>query len=452
VPVDRLGDWAFLELPRLNRAVLAGELPPAAVVGTLADQVLVDLPSPESVDPAQARQLLVHLGFCGAAVARHYQEEDPARKATPERAFDPLPVGPQRIPFRGYFARLADRTGTGHPGRDSYALVVRWNVPTVAVHWHGARLAVLPGVFADGRVRTYTGDLGERRFFELIKKCEALERAVNDLLEPISDGSVGLETAEATERTRLAATLLTAVRQLISDFGSLPAGEGMTAEHFIDVFRQFAGHWEVGDIPPSGALDPEALKRDLLLGLPIPDRDKHVLRLFPGLLEAERAELTRLMDRPPVPDALLAALRLDPDTLRGMPATELRDAVRRHPALVAWYLVLTAHARTSGLHLAVTKKMLFRTARERDLAGIPDTGIVPRRYGTTGMDESLLERLVRARHNHVLAALGHVPRLELLALAGIEEPDVVPGPDLDTLVGLVDAPDPGDRRDPLVLR
>jgi len=437
VPVERLGEWSFLELPRLNRAILAGVLPPTALVGTLAEQILVDLPGPESLSPLQAQRLLVHLAFCGAAVARHYQAGDLTRKAIPEQAFEPLPVGPARTPFRTYFARLADRTGTGHPRRDSYAVVVRWNVPTVAVQWNGERLALLPGVFEDGRVRTYTGDRGERLFLELVKKAEALERAVNDLLEPISAGSVGMETTDAIERTRLATTLLTALRQLISDFGSLPPGQGLSAEHFIDVFRQFAGHWEVGDIPPSGALDPEALKRDLLLGLPIPDRDRHVLRLFPGLLDSERADLTRLMSRPPVPDALLASVGVDPATLQEMPATDLRALVRRHPALVGWCLVLTAHARASGLHLAVTKKLLFRPGRERELAGIPDTGVVPRRYGTTGMDESLLERLVRVRHNHLLAPLGHIPRLELLALAGIQEPEVAAGRDLDRLVGFV---------------
>ena len=44
----------------------------------------------------------------------------------------------------------------------------------------------------------------------------------------------------------------------------------MPPEHFMDVFRQFAVHWTADDIPPSGALDPEALKRDFLLGIGIP--------------------------------------------------------------------------------------------------------------------------------------------------------------------------------------
>ena len=432
-----VANWSLVELPRVNCAILAGELPGPALVQALAGSVLVDLPGPESFSPREAQQLLVHLSFCGASVARHYQEHDLARRLTPERAFDPLPVGAERVPFRTYFARLADQTGTGHCHRDSYASVVRWNLPTAEVHWRGERLAVLPGVFDDSAIHTYTGDRGERLFLELMKKAEALELAVNGLLEPLSAGTVGVHGAEAIWRVRTAATVLTAARQLMSDFGLLPASEGLRSEHFLDVFRQFAGHWQVGDIPPSGALDAEALTRDLLLGLDIPDRDEHVRRLFPGLLGTERAELTRLLGRPPLPVTVLAELGLDAAVLREMPATDLRATVRQHPALAAWYQLLTAHARTAGIHLAVAKKFLFRLARERDLAGLPDMAVVSRRAGTTGMTESLLERLARARHNHVLSGLHHIPHLELLALADVDDPEVVPSTELDTLVRFV---------------
>jgi hypothetical protein len=434
VELERLGDWAYADLPRLNRAILAAELPAHALIDALDRSVLATLPDPESLDVRQAKQALVLLSFCGASVARHYQGGNRERAATPDRAFASLAVGPRRIPFRDYFTRLADQSGTGHPSRDSYASLVRWNVPTVAVCWAGERIAVLPGVFDDGRVRTYTGHEGERLFFELIKKSEAVELAVNGLLQPMSDRLVGLESEDAVDRVLAATTLLNALRQLTADFIALPARRGMPPDHFVDVFRQFAARWSVGDIPPSGALDPESLKRDLLLGLDIPGRDQHVLRLFPALLSVERAELTRLMHRPTLPEALLASLRLDPAALREMPAGELRATLRRHPALAAWYLLLSAHARASGLHLAAAKKFLFRTARERDLAGIPDTGIVPRKYGTTGMDESLLERLARVRHNHVLANLQHIPRLELIALAGVAEPEHVSSEDVQSLV------------------
>jgi hypothetical protein len=432
--LSRLDNWALAGLPQLNVSILDGDLASSALVDTLTRYVFADLPTPEAFTPPQARQLLVHLAFSGASVARHYQERDVAHRATPERAFDRLRIGAGQLPFRTYFARLAAQTQSGHCGRDSYTTLVRWNVPTTEVRWGGARLAVLAGAFADGQVRSYTNDLGDRLFFVLTKKSETLERAANCLLEPISDGTVPGDSAEAIGRVRLATTMLTAVRQLNSDFGALPPEAGLRPGHFIDVFRQFAVHWQHGDIPPSGAHDPEALKRDLLLGLDLPDLPGHVQRQFPALLATERAELTRLLGRPPLPDLLLASLRLDEPALRAMSADQLRRAVRCHPALAAWYLLLSAHARAAGVHLMLAKKFLFRPAQARANAGIPDTGVVSRTRGTTGMDESFLERLTRLRHSHALASLHQIPHLELLALAGMEPPDVVASADLDGLV------------------
>jgi hypothetical protein len=432
--LTRLDNWSLFGLPQLNVSILDGDLAPTALVETLARYVFADLPAPEAFAPPQARRLMVHLAFSGASVARHYQERDVAHRATPELAFHRLRVGLDQVPYRAYFARLAAHTQSGHYGRDTYTTLVRWNVPTTEVRWGGARLAMLPGAFADGQVRTYTNDLGERLFFVLTKRSETLERAANAMLEPISDGAVPGDSAEAIDRVRLATTMLTALRQLNADFGALSAEVGLRPGHFIDVFRQFAVHWQAGDIAPSGAHDPEALKRDLLLGLDLPDLPGHVQRQFPVLLATERAELTRLLGRPPLPDLLLASLRLDGPALREMSADQLRRAVRRHPALAAWYLLLTAHARAAGVHLMLAKKFLFRPGQARANAGIPDTGVVSRIRGTTGMDESFLERLTRLRHSHALASLHQIPHLELLALAGIEAPEVVAGADLDGLV------------------
>src|SRR5947199_7154096 len=103
-------------------------------------------------------------------------------------------------PFLAYYARLADRTGTGHCARDSYACLTRWNVPTTEAWWAGERLAVLDGVFDDGLVRTYTGVADESRFFELIKLSETIERAANGLLLPLSDQVIDLHSAEAVLR------------------------------------------------------------------------------------------------------------------------------------------------------------------------------------------------------------------------------------------------------------
>jgi hypothetical protein len=108
--------------------------------------------------------------------------------------------------------------------------------------------------------------------------------------------------------------------------------------------------------------------------------------------------------------------------------------------LAAWSQLLDAHAKAAGVHLMLAKKYLFRPGQMRASAGIPDTGVVPRDRGTTGMDESFLERLARLRHNHLLTPLNQIPRLELLGLAGMDPPTVVSSADLDGVVHFAGRP------------
>ena len=402
---QHVDEWVDEELPRLNRAILDGATPPVLLTEQAKDIVLPGLPSVGRLSRQEARQLVVRLGFLGASVARHYQEWTPGGKDRPERAFDGLTAGADGIPFREYFAELAEHTGDGHYGRDSYASLVRWNVGTIEVRRGAELLVVLPGVFDDGRIRSYTGSPGEERFFLLVKNGEAIERAVNDLLEPLARNGASLVSADAVGRVRLATELLLALRQLFLDFAGLPSAESMPTEHFMDVFRQFAVHWTAEDIPPSGALDPEALKRDFLLGVGLDGYDTLVRRLFPALLAGERAELSALMARPTLPQQLLATLGVGTESLSATDPAELGRLLRGQPALVDWYQLLTAHARAAGAHLMLSKKFLFKPQRERDAAGIGDRPLVSNRAGTTGMNETFLERLTRARQDHPLAAL-----------------------------------------------
>lgn len=417
--IDCVNAWVLTELASLNQDILAGRRSPGELGAGLVRSVLADLPPPELLPPRQAEQLVVLLGLAGASLSRHYQEQDPGHRATPERAFDSCPVGGEAIPFLVYFTRLADRTGTGHCYRDSYAALTRWNVPTTEVWWAGERIAVLAGVFTDGLVRTYTGTADEQRFFELIKVSEAIEQAVNAALMPVSDATLDARHPEALDRVRLAAVLLGELRQLNSHFAALPPAEGLRVGYFMDVFRQYATHWTLGDIPPSGAADPEAIARDCLLGIRTPSYDAHTKRIFPALLGSERELLARLMERPPVPETALRSVGLDALTLAQMSPAQLRRTVGHRPVLAALYLLLVAHARMSGVHLKIAKKYLFAPQRRREAAGLGDPGVVSNRAGTTGTDERYLEELTRARHRHPLACLHVLGGSELDALAGL---------------------------------
>ncbi|MGH3205215.1 MAG: hypothetical protein ACRDP5_24670 [Streptosporangiaceae bacterium] len=424
--VARVNAWVLTELTSLNQDILARRRPPVDLGAELARSVLANLMPPECLPVRQAQQMVVLLGLAGASLSRHYQELDPHHRVTPERAFDSYSVGEAAVPFLDYFRRLAERTGTGHCPRDSYASLTRWNVPTVEVWWAGTRIAVLPGMFDDGLVRTYTGTADERRFFELIKASEAIEAAVNAALMPLSDTTLDARDPEALDRVRLAAVLLGELRRLNDDFAALPPEQSLGADYFMDVFRQYAVHWTPGDIPPSGALDPEAIARDCLLGIRTPDYETHTRRIFPALLDTERELLTGLMQRPPLPDTALRSLGLDPVTLAGMSAEQLRQTVGRYPVLAALYLLLVAHARMSGVHLKIARKYLFIPQRRREAAGLGDPGVVSNRLGTTGMDERYLEELTRARHQHVLACLRTLPGSDLASLAGLDHMRAAP--------------------------
>ena len=402
---QQVGDWVLHELPRINEAILQDHAPLEVLVTQSRQHVLHHLPDVNQLTPVEAQRLVVHLGFVGASVARHYQERSPGGTEHPERAFAGLAVGQDRLPFRRYFAALADQTGAGHYVRDSYASLVRWNVGTVLVRLSGEVVAELPGVFDDGHIRSYTGTPGEQRFFLLVKQGEAIEHAVNCALLPLMRDHADLTGKNARHRVREATVLLSALRRLFIDFAAAPPDQTMAAEMFMDVFRQFAAHWTPDDIPPSGALDPEALKRDFLLGIAEPGYDRLARRLFPALLEQERADIGGLMCVPTLPQRLLVEIGVDESVLRLSGDGELRRLVAQYPALIDWYRLLAMHAQVSGAHLMLSKRYLFHPQRKRDEAGLGDRHLVSNRAGTTGMTESFLERLTRARQRHTLASL-----------------------------------------------
>jgi hypothetical protein len=417
---ERWNAWTLAELPRLNRAILAAGEAPDALGAQLTRAVLDELPAPESFGPAEARRVLVLLGLAGSSVARHHQEADPARKARPQESFARLRAGPDRAAFPDYVTRLAQATGTGHAPRDSYASLVRWNAPDTLVESGGRVLARLPGEFPDPLIRTYTDDPGEHAFFELLKHSEALELAANDALEPVAAGALDPRHPDAVARALAATGLLTSLIALNRRFAARgPEQGGLRTGHFMDVFRQFAVHWSVGDVPPTGAQDPEFLRRDFLLGIDFPDYGRHVRRVFPGLLAGERAMLEEAMGRPPIPHTLLRLLEADPARLAALDDAALRAAVRGEPALAAWSLLLSANATLGGVHLLLTEKYLFKPQRVRDRTGVGDRELVSNRRGTTGMEEPLLVRLARARREHPLRAVGRLPERELLACCGL---------------------------------
>ncbi|MEY9930233.1 hypothetical protein ABH926_004878 [Catenulispora sp. GP43] len=424
---ERWNQWTLTELPLLNQAVMRRRRPARDLVAQARAAVLADLPDAGEYTPREARRVLVMLGLLGASAARHHQEADVARKAKPQESFGGLEVGARGVPFLSYFAAVAEASGTGHPGRDCYASIVRWNVPTAEVRVGGETVTAVPGVFADDRIRTYTGDPGELAFLELLKTSEALELAANDVLEPVADGSCDIRSEEAAERAWAATRFLTALATANQGFAALaPDHGGLGTEHFMDVFRQFAVHWQPDDIPPSGAQDVQFLRRDLLLGIDFPGYHHHMRRNYPALLDEERTWLDRQAARPDLAASLLQAFDLSPPELATATRDQLRDLVREHPGLTAWYSLLAANAKVGGVHLMLMEKYLFKPQRARDESGVGDSPLVSNRRGTSGMEEPLLVRLTRARRDHPLRMFVMLPADELSRSAPAGHPDGVP--------------------------
>ena len=417
---EQWNEWTLTELPRLNREILSGAAPLDALIAAFHRNVLDGLPDPESLSPQDACRALVVLGLAGSSVARHYQEADLSRKARPQESFDRLRAGPHRLPFLTYFAAAAKASGAGHGDRDTYASLVRWNAPATEVRMDGEVASLIPGSFPDLRIRTYTDDPGEVSFFGLLKQSEALELAVNEALEPMAEETIDVLTPEATARALDATRLMRSLIHLNQSFAALPPERGgLRNDYFMDVFRQFAVHWRPADLPPTGAADPEFLRRDFLLGINFPQYTEHIRHIFPALLAGERTMLEHCMQRQPLGMRLLAALGLDPAGLAAVGPDELRREVHSHPELAVWYLLLASNARFSAVHLQLTEKFLFKPQRARDSSGIGDRPLVSNRRGTTGMEPPLLVRLTRARSAHPLRALGRIPDNELAAACGV---------------------------------
>ncbi|GHO96443.1 hypothetical protein KSF_064910 [Reticulibacter mediterranei] len=413
--VEQIDNWIVVELPRLNRAVLEKHLTVEDLVVRANHQVLHTAPIPEELTPLQAKQLVVDIGLLGASVGRHRQEADLELLRTPQNSFLSMVASQDNIPFLDYVRRLAQCTHTGHPPRDTYASLVRWNVPTIEVKWQGQVLGYNHSVFHRNVVRTYTGNQGEELFLVLLKKAEALEASVNELLYPIVSGSVQVNSSHALEAAILATKLLDAVHQINLEFTAKNECDQSIFEtaHFMDILRQFAIHWTAGDSPPSGAQDPEFIKRDFYLGYQFAGYTNHVYGMFPALLTSERSTLEEAMRLPSIPSLLGSLIGIDADIFANGSPSQLLQLADDYPCVIPYFFLMQANGRVASSHLMLTKRFLFNPMRERDRRNIPDSPLVSNRAGTTGMLETLLEALTKPRRNHMLRGFSRIPLSQL---------------------------------------
>ncbi len=129
--------WTLQRLPELNRAILARTASPQALVYALRTEAFPLLGVPESYHPVEAEQITTLLGMWGSACVRHHVEHGLVPATDTRAIFDQLRIRSE--PFREYLGRVAARTGTGHPDRDTYTSYFHWNPPAVHVEFAGQR-------------------------------------------------------------------------------------------------------------------------------------------------------------------------------------------------------------------------------------------------------------------------------------------------------------------------
>lgn len=393
--------WTLHRLPELNRAILARTAPPQALVTALRTEAFPALGVPEFYHPVEAEQITTLLGMWGSACVRHHVEHGLVPATDTRAVFAQLRVRSE--PFREYLGRVAGRTGTGHPDRDTYTSYFHWNPPAVHVQFAGESWTSR-GCFGDGLVRTQTGDPREETLLLFVKKAQAVEKAANELIQPLTRES--MPTDEAVERMLAAAALLRVVHRLFAEF----THSAVTPEFFTDVWLQYTNHWEPGDFPPSDASDVESIARDFLLGIDVPDYASYVRRLYPALLTDGQELLNALISRTPLPDQLLERTGVSLAELRDANGDELLRIASKHPELGACYLLLAEHTRLASAYFNFGKRYLFDLRRARDAEGLPDTPVMSSKCGSTGCRESFLDELKRGRRNHRLTAFERVPR------------------------------------------
>ncbi|MFQ6395389.1 hypothetical protein ACLMAJ_18220 [Nocardia sp. KC 131] len=425
-PDGEFSAWVLDVLPTLGSRVIAGSLDAFAFTG-LANQALAHLPSAADIDVGAARRLIVELGIIGSSVACYCQQQDlDLARHDPGHSLRGLRVGANGTPFRAYFNALVTGSGTGHPNRDAYASLIRWNAPEMSAYSGGSRICTEPSVFDDGHIRTYTAEIGETLIIELFKRCETLELAANVALQPIwTGGTSTMGHGELAERFATARLMLAGVRRLLLDFHRGDDRGSLSVAHFVDVFRQYAVHWDQGDVPPSGPQDVQFILRDLMTGIQMPGYTRHVERIHAGLLASERQVVTEAAARRSLPRVLLDEAGLCTADLNALPDPEVAATLGRHPSLGECYLLLELNARLSAAHLMVAKKYLYKPSRQRDEAGAAVPAPVPNDKGITELTESALDMLNRARRQHVMAGIGRWRAGEVAALCGAAvQPDI----------------------------
>jgi len=425
--IEGMKTWVVGILPALNQAAYHGSLSYEALAALCNDELLPEAPPVEALTPAQAMQVLMLLGLCGSSIERHAQQQTLRRALTrvaPPAPPTPPPVTPgqglERLRvgrhqrFIDYFQRVADVIG--HPYRDSFTTYIASNGPAIAILHPdtGEMIHGLPAGFSDGTLVTFTQEDAEVEFIRLLKECAGLQGAANLFLEQLQQSGISVAHRDAIRAALHATTLLCAIRAKIVEF---MRRSSFQADFFLDILRQYACPWSQDRAlrAPSGANDPTALHRDVMLFAELvpssahfPGYKAHVHQVCSVLMPPEVERITRARRTESLEEQIYTQLGLTKQAINALDERAVLGVLAQHPWLAAYALLYKAQKDVSHAHYGTVMHYLVKPKRARDAQADPREAvtIVANTHGTTGMDPlQIMQHLNEARAHHFLASL-----------------------------------------------
>ena len=425
--IEGMKTWVVGTLPALNQAAYHGSLSYEALAARCNDELLPQAPPVEELKPAHAMQVLMLLGLCGSSIERHAQQQTLRRAlaivappapptptpVTPGRGLERLLVGRHQR-FIDYFQRVADVIG--HPYRDSFTTYIAYNGPAIAILHPdtGERIHRLPAGFPDGTLVTFTKQDAEVEFIRLLKECAGLQGAANLFLEQLQQSGISVAHRDAIRAALHATTLLCAIRAKMVEF---MRRSSFHADFFLDILRQYACPWSQDRAvrAPSGANDPTALHRDVMLFAELvpssehfPGYTAHVHQVCSVLMPPEVERITRASRTASLEEQIYTQLGLTKQAINALNERAVLRVLAQHPWLAAYALLYKAQKDVSQAHYGTVMHYLVNPKRARDAHADPREAvtIVANTHGTTGMDPlQIMKHLNEARAHHFLASL-----------------------------------------------
>jgi hypothetical protein len=425
--IEGMKTWVVGKLPALNHDAYSGNLSYETMATICNDEVLNLAPKVEELNPEHAMQVLMLFGMCGSSIERHAQQQTlrRAQAAVAQPALlAPTPVMPGRglerllagrhQRFIDYFQRVADLIG--HPYRDSFTTFIEYNGQAIAIR-HPATGEVMhrmPAGFPDGTLLTFTHQAAEVEFIRLLKACAGLQGAANLFLAQIQQSCRSVAHQDAISAALHAAQLMCAIRAQMVEF---MRSSSFHADFFLDILRQYACAWyrDPAVRAPSGANDPTALHRDVMLFRELvpaseqfPGYTAHVKHVCSVLMPHEVERINRACSTESIEEQISQQLGLTLQELNALDERAVLGVLPRAPWLAAYAVLYKAQKDVSHAHYGTVMHYLIKPKRARDVQADPREAviIVANTHGTTGMDPlHIMKQLDEARAHHVLASL-----------------------------------------------